>query len=284
LAAGVFGVCVAIIAVAFAQTPTAPRKAPPAVTKPVDVTIAKKGRRMSATEITRVTSSRAALKSRAVTGLAKGITRTAISLPKALYLQRMSEAWSRLDANGDFSVSWQGANPSEPLGAKLMACTLVDYAYDAGGKDPTQPGKVNPPTYKPKDWVFFHELLSATSLNSNECESFGTIDEPYCLKNNQKISPPVSPWQGLFPTPGSASAYCQFYSCKSASEKLKEWCQAQGGTYGVSTSVSGCASWYQLGPDSRAAFLAVAEANFDKEDKNKDGVIAPNEAQYLCEP
>jgi hypothetical protein len=39
-----------------------------------------------------------------------------------------------------------------------------------------------------------------------------------------------------------------------------------------------------LGPDSRAAFLAVAEANFDKEDKNKDGVIAPNEAQYLCEP
>lgn len=237
-----------------------------------------KSRAMTVQEIGNVRALRGALRS-ASTLRAPGATLSNTS--RALFLATSEARWKAADKNHDGVLAWQGAGAAEPLGASAN-CTVVSYAHTPAKheKDPAHPGQWidTPASTVSVGWSTYAEVLAGTSVHG-ECKTPGAYLTHTCTipgKATVTFIPPTY-------------TYPSWYPCLSPTgctlDGFKSYCAAQGGAFNTTSQpTGGCLAYHEYGPDSREAFLAVAGANFDAEDWDKNGVVTAAEGKYLCAP
>jgi hypothetical protein len=294
IAAGLAG-AVAVLGLAVSPS-LAQRLGPPtAIEKALPV---KGARPITQAQYANLERLRAATRLRAPQGISGRARNAAMATTLPVYLERMRTVWRTADANGDWSLAWQGATPTEPLPAAVNACAIVKYDFVPAKKekDPSKPGVWidTPAQYVPNGWLSYPEMLATMSVATNQCEALGLEIKHTCLINGQKVywgelqsgGRSVPGWNINLNNPWTGrGAICWPSSSTSCGlPGFKAQCAQKGGEYIAETVINGCERFTTLGPDSQEAFLEVAKENFIAEDKNADGVVTPAESQYLCQP
>jgi hypothetical protein len=221
---------------------------------------------------------------------ARSALRATANTTLPIYLERMRTVWRAADKNQDWSLAWQGASPAEPLPATVAGCAAVQYDFVPAKqeKDPAVPGVwINTPAhYKPNGWSTYGEVLAVTRTPTNQCEAYGLEVTPVSTINGKDYTQKETFNSQPFGVPGlsGCGAYFGAGNPFCTKDTLKARCAAQNGLYEERTKINGCEVCLKLGPDSLESFLELAKLNFAAEDHDKNGVVTPQENQFLCQP